>query len=559
MGMVRFMGSNYIGNKPYIFNNTRFDVSRSKFISPDGNLTFMSDPTHYYKYRYRTIYGYAFAHNGVIYNNNIHNLNVALRRHFSIRQPEIPGKDRWLRDNLTRHVIRNSNDLISSLQFVLGLLEHGVIDFREDAEHLRFVPHDKLVLRVADLERMTTDGTIGREQWLLYCIWKLKLDEFAKFGKFGRIIVDLGISASLQGAMYAERVKAWMGDRVIPYKHGKFIFCTKPDPEEVMKWFNLLRNDRQSITFLVFSDDCCVSLYGEMYNLDLTSCDSSHETAIFDLLFDITSCPQSIREALVVQVLSKIRVDNPEKKGERTFFKPTTMYLQSGITITTILNVVAWYVIFKHVIDSGLGDKIEHVVASGESVGYLMDTPPVCEIFEDLQFLKMSPVMDITGVYRAMLNAGVICRASGTCRGDLQGRGPIRERAEKFQALLMSGLLSGVSCEELLYLVPESYRSSFRTMQSEKFKTGSYTVDYMLKNRRGMVPHPCTFDAWIRRYHFTPDQVDQLRIDLKEIGFGKVCYSDEASAILGKDYGLSYPDVDWHHTNEMEGRSRLRM
>lgn len=399
------------------------------------------------------------------------------------------------------------------------------------AEDLTQQPHEKRQLRLQAWEELNLSGAVGDPVWLKSVNWKFKKDEVAKPGKYGRIIVDLGVSASLQGAAWADHAKHQLGDRDIPVGKGHFHFATSPNPAAIIECLQKVKEPPGEWYLLVFSDDACFGArsdgkvsYG---NLDISTCDASHTAHMFELLFAAFRCPEEIRKALMLQVMAPIRIHNPHNRRETILLRPTEPYLQSGITITTVLNVLAWYTI-AHSFEMHALEP----VSSAREVGYIVEYQP-CSKFQELQFLKMSPMLDSTGQWRAVLNLGVILRASGTCRGDLPGRGPIGPRALQFQSALMNGLLSTIDYPPLSPLNPRT-----TTEVLDLRKVGGVLQFLELT---GSERHSYNREQFYQRYSLSGDEIAEFEGLTNQLGLGMTVYSHVVAKVLTADYGLSVP------------------
>lgn len=501
----------------------------------------------------RTAFGWNFAHDGVLLDENVVNFSYALRRHIAERKPEYQcGYDGYLRNNQRKAIARYHDAIVEVMAKELdGELFHENLE--ESARYLATMPHPKRELRENDVNKRDMDGSGARKCWTKMAQWKFKTVEWAKPGKAGRIIVDLGVGASLQGARFAEWAKHKLGDKHIPMQNAVFWFITAPDPELIDEAFEALISGRYETLFVVFSDDCCCRINGKFMNLDISSCDMSHESELFDLLFDCFPCNSEVREALEAQMTADIKIINPSikhncsghyKRAKINELLPedyvilTPMermingkmqkikYLQSGSTVTTLVNVLAWLLIFFVCVTENL-DPVDAAIEAGYIV-----TKDECNIPEELQFLKMSPVLDINNKYRAVRNLGVVLRASGVCKGDLPGRGCIKKRATDFQSQLMNGLLADIECPELWQLNP---RTSTKKLDPRNLDgAGAYTV--YRKNKVTV-----TLDNILRRYHLEEDEVEEFRYILKNIGLFQSSHSPGASKIMNLDYGLKTP------------------
>lgn len=496
--------------------------------------------------RYRTHFGWNFAHNGVIYGDSSANLDYAMRRLFGCRNPleledehQIYFTEVGYRTNQNAFIDQWEDEMIHDLRKSLGY-EWYHDDKIGHAVALMFREHDKRKLRIDAVEEIHNKGNIVDKHWTLSIQWKMKLDEIAKPGKYPRVIADLGVVASLECAQWAEISKYYIGrDRVI-VDNWCFMFCISPEPEMVIAymlevWFN---PRRYKGILVVFSDDGILGCYDDenvwkCYNTDISTCDASHTPRLFDFLFKLLDAPSRVKSDYLRQMSSIIRIqDNNNKANKRkAFVKPLEPYLQSGSTITTLVNTVAQYVMFYSLVKTG-GDFI----SASRAAGYIV-TLDLCTQIEDLQFLKMSPTLGTDLNYHACLNLGVILRASGTCRGDLPGSKNILPtvRAATFQNQLMSGLLSRIEHPVLSRLAP------YGIERNEE----SITVAKKASNAVPGLGQVWIYDYNIyKRYRLTSDEITQLEYLIGLSSEGSCIYHKSISKILEKDYGLTCPLVD---------------
>lgn len=480
---------------------------------------------------FKTLFGYTFAHNGVIWKNDNVSLSLALYRHTCVRCPETPGYDSALRIAQTNYLTRHPK-IHSYITSDLALYE-PLPSMRELAVHTCTLPHAKRKLRQDALAQLQLSDGIGEAVWCRSVEWKMKTGEYAKPGKIPRIIVDIGVSGSLQGSYWADLIKHYFGDRDIVMNDGIFRFETQPHPDKVMAAFERILKPTLNWSLTCFSDDAIYSQQRTSFdycNLDVSSCDSSHTPELFESMFDAFSIPDDIRDALKGQIMAPIRIHDTNSKKKTTLtLRPRGFYLQSGITITTLLNVYAWYCIAHH--------HAEHtkatIIDSATALGYIV-TQELCEQPEDLQFLKLSPTLDNTGTYRAMLNLGVIIRASGVCKGDLPGRGCILTRAADFQSSLMNGLLASIDYPPLSKLNPKTH-SNILDDYSDISGSLHHTKAHL------SVRHSYHRDSFYTRYKLTTHEIDELENLISLAAPGTTIWSSAASKILLKDYGLSVP------------------
>ena len=174
------------------------------------------------------------------------------------------------------------------------------------------------------------------------------------------------------------------------------------------------------------------------------------------------------------------------------------------------------------------------------AAGYKVSVDEVKK-FEDFQFLKMSPARDAEGEYHALLNLGVVLRASGCCRGDIPSvtkkkNRSIIEDAATFQSLLMSGMMSSFSHTYLEKLAPRGIkRDSASLQEARKYSNALEMVDH--KDEEVHIYD----DAIYERYELDAFEINELHSCILESTFGTVAYSRAVDKILTKDYGLRVP------------------
>lgn len=512
--------------------------------------------------QYRTHFGWGFAHTGIILTCNNNNMRLAMRRITAAREP--PGfspsgdqhdsdylvvlmYDSKLRQNQRTFIHKHRGNIIKLMVASFGIPEYHMDKVTSALEMLKVV-HDKRKLRVQALEEKHSRGEIAQSSWLRHVLLKMKPDEFSKTGKYGRMIVDLGVCASLEAGLWADSMKNYIKDRAFHYRNGECYFCATPDPVKIMEYFNYLQNHPKKVVMVVFSDDAIISVMVSpgcyyLYNLDISSCDTSHTEALFTLLFDAFSCPNEIRDALHHQIMAPMIVssyDYKENRNHTCTLLPKDYYLQSGITITTLINSFSQFLMLMSITDclnECQSDVSNVIVSACEAVGYKI-TLERCDIFEDLQFLKMSPCMNSEGEYHALLNLGPIFRASGTCKGDIpqcnKGARSIYKDAVEFQSNLMSGLLSGFSHPVIDLLSPLGFLDGGLELAAKY-------VDALKMVKHNGVRRVRVDDALYRRYRLTPDEILELHTCIYESNFLTVSYSRAISKIMEKDYDLRAP------------------
>jgi hypothetical protein len=541
-------------NKPFIFNG-EFTLhkksNRDWFLNneisfppglekPDGS--------------YRTHFGPALSHNARIYSNTNHNLRLAMRRLTGVRLPETPGAHDTLRA-AQRVFIKNHYKIIHQLRdmYTPFFKEYSS---SEVEMYLHYAdPHQKRALRIQAHDELLETGRSADPDdiWLWSVWWKLKCREWARPGKYPRAICDLGVAASLRGFVLTSVLKKAQDETEIDFNGGTAVFCKSPDPHQMAKHFRLLHNPPGKFYFVYFSDDSCLAIRQndgtvKWYNLDISSCDASHTELLFSALLDLVPPGQARHdmELLIKQCSAPLKIVSRVNKKHKIKLIPKSPKLYSGSTLTTAINNLANLLIALAITSSydplSVHDKDGQnlsMVAAAARVGYILTGCNPLEHFEDVQFLKHSPIFDVNGDIHAMLNLGVLLRASGTCEGDLPGRGDIAPRARAFQRGLLLGAYPHASFEIL-----ETMRSAMGLgpiVMSNAFEWKVVTPDEPYPNF-----HVPAINI-MRRYRLNQAEYDSI-LDFARCDVGYFYSSPGATKILEKDYGLEtieHEDIEY--------------
>lgn len=417
----------------------------------------------------------------------------------------------------------------------------------EAAENRHNEPHSKKALRIQGYTER--QNNYGERLWLRMqqLKYKLKKDEIAKPGKAGRTIGDLGVEASLQGAWATKLDKDAVEDDILLSSGGRTTrvhFCSSPTTTELKTVFDNLEYPPEDAYFVYFSDDSCYATHTTTgvwrANLDISSCDASHSDALFNKFANLHP-PGRAREdieILVDQCRAPITIEAPyyTEKKMKVKLQSATARLFSGSTLTTVINGFANACIAQAIHTAACTDP-ESILTAARSAGYVL-TIDECSEFEDIQFLKSSPVRDTAGNYHPVLNLGVLLRAYGTCKGDIphrhQRKSTMKARSESFQKGLLRGLYPNVTFPFL-----ETLKKRYETAEDVPFDT----TDYASKCTDTVAAF--TDDAILKRYELTPGGLRMSGVnmgglqELASCGFGYEHASLGADAVLSKDYGLN--------------------
>jgi hypothetical protein len=340
-----------------------------------------------------------------------------------------------------------------------------------------------------------------------------------------------------------ELLKQAQSGKPIDYKGGTIYFCKSPDPFELKYVFKQLLNPTGRFFFVYYSDDSClvIKMGDKLYrfNLDISSCDSSHSPALFELLKDLfPQNQQSEIQRLIDQCMSPLVIRATQDRKMKVVLKPTRPMLYSGSTITTAINNLANILIAYCIanLDVITPETLESACARA---GYIVTGLTPLEHFEDLQFLKHSPVRDAVGDIHPMLNLGVLLRSSGTCFGDFPGRGPIQPRVEQFQKALLQGMYPRANCTLL-----DNMRSMVASARDVPLPPATL-LDLQYKvtiHENRYLPFTADPYSLYLRYRLDDFEISALEEEFGRSGYGEYFNHSAASKILTVDYGLQCTD-----------------
>jgi len=488
---------------------------------------------------YRTVFGPSVPHNGITYCKCNDCVKIAMRRMTNCTDAK---SDTALADDAVRAASQAHFTTDPALIEIIREHVRQGLDYRDyesatqsAIDHAGDV-HPKRSVRLQALAELLTSGDIGDELWLKSVWYKLKTTEIAKFGKYPRMIGDLGVAASLQGFFVTALLKHAQAQSSLQHPGITIQFVKSPEQSAMSAAFAELMDPSTPRFMVLFSDDSSISIRHAdgsvtMYNMDIKSCDASHTPAIFQLLLDIT--PDDMKDEiriLIEQCKLPIRVIDVNDKSNVVLLSPSGPRLYSGSTLTTILNNLANFCIGLAIAKSGAQTEDE-IKQAALSVGYGVSLE-LCETYHNLQFLKHSPCYDTAGQLRAVLNPGVMLRCIGSCHGDLPGRGAVRPRAEAFQRGVLNGLYP---------------RTHFTFCENLKAAVQNATIDEKMQlfvdkhacHSGGDESYTIADEELYRRYDLTPLEIAELNAMSVDAGFEVSLSSSGLDKILQADYGLN--------------------
>lgn len=564
VGTIRCDQIPQVRDEKFVFNEqfTLHPKSNPEYFQ-GGELTFPPAPQKPDGF-YKTRFGPCFETNAVIYARDDVNMRYGMRRMTNSRCPDIPGRHKELFQN-QKSFIEEHRDFLTLLKELYEPQFRDYTGAEQEMYKHHADPHEKRALRIQAHDEMIEENVCCQFNhiWLRDILWKIKPQEWAKYGKKPRCICDLGVSASLRGFVLTNILKFAQNSEPVDYMDGTFAFCKSPDPFELKRHFDHLLNPPGRFYFLYFSDDSCLSIRDQngdvqWFNLDISSCDSSHSPALFEALVSLmpNDTTKNDMKALVNQCKATLRVVSCADKEVKIKLKPKQPILMSGSTLTTAINNLANLLIglsiVKSFVAAPIGQTNESMVAAAARVGYILTGCEALETFHDVQFLKHSPVQDRLEQWHPMLNLGVLYRASGTCNGDLPGskHEPFDSRAQVFQRSLLNSAYPYLDFDILTAM--RNAVGSGRTVPIKDFewKVTADSYKYPLTH----IP----LDNILKRYRLEWCEYQEL-LDIASYGTGWYFNTTGASKVLLKDYGLETvesnnvhfvggTEVDYGHT-----------
>jgi len=476
-----------------------------------------------------------------------------MRRLTGVRKPETPGLHQQLIENQTKFVEEHG----AMWEEMRTIYEPYLLDFKgseEEAREHHADPHEKRMLRIqAWIELDESGARFNGRTWMTSAKWKPK-HETAKPGKKIRLIMDLEVPASLRGFRLFDALKRAQDENILEYKAGHIEFCKSPRLTRLHKVFDRLREPDGRYHFVLFSDDSVLALrVGDKvlwFNLDISSCDASHGPAIFDVLRKITTnrCKPDM-ELLIKQCQAPLKIRSIADPTHCLVLRPKRPMLSSGSTITTGINNVANICIAMAIADAFDGTwKPGFIEECAARAGYIVTGGEPLSRFEEVQFLKHSPVLDVKGVWRPLLNPGVLIRATGSIDGDLPGSGCLERRANTFQYSVIRGMYpkSEFKLKQAMLSAGGPHCSlNAKQIEQTNAKVRQVTGFKVVEDSEYPVCEFASADIY-RRYDLTEAEIISVDQDYGELKYGEYLNSSGLSKILTMDYGLKTIESSVH-------------
>lgn len=548
--MTRIIAIDCLVEKPFVFDVSRFRYVTQSYII-NNEIHFPPSTTYKNLNRtYRTRVSWSFGHSGMIYEHTNHNTRLALRRYLSLPFLDVPGRCLIYRANGAAFIAANRDIFIGYSSFFRDVASISSYNMTEAAFRYADEPHAKRRLRLETMSEIFTHGYHCKVDWAkCNARVKMKRDEWAKPGAYPRAIGDLGVARSMQGGSYIKACKIFLTCNPLELANGTAEFVMTPSPVLLKDVFDkLLSTNGKKFYMAAHSDDSCVCirLPGQnfIFNLDISSCDSSHSSSLFIMLRDMFADGSDTFQLLINHCRTRLDIFSVDMLL-KTSIEMLDYCLLSGSVLTTLINSIANFMIFLSICQNDC-NTANDVVRAASLVGYVV-TIEQCFIPEDIQFLKHSPVQDVNGLYHPVLNAGVVLRALGICKGDVVGskNTPLFERGLIHQRELVRGLVPYISCP-----FADSLRHKLGVQLSEKCtsKQALSHLPYGMEHDERIIF--CSNEQYFRRYvsrHHTNmgrydaismPHIEELMENILLARNSDIIFCEASNVILEVDYKL---------------------
>ena len=363
-------------------------------------------------------------------------------------------------------------------------------DVNQSRDDLTKEKHQKQLLRKQAFDEGLATNSMNSMGWVKSLEWKGKYED-VKPGKPIRVFVDAKTENSLARVDFANSFKKHMSNREIVYGKVLVKFCSGSRSDMISATFTEFMNRDNEVVIYNFSDDSMVKLrrycgktfYDEVYNVDISSNDSSHSWSTFECYAKFSGMQKDQRDDLMRVIRTPFKITNPEDPRESILIRSDMGYLPSGIGDTSVCNNMVYLMLGYAFNFLDLPTRIESLTYAGFLIGFRFSYQKTNSVYE-MQFLKHSVVRVLDGKYIAMPNLGTLLRYSGKSRGDLPGGiypafiKTFDQKCAWYQSLLTFGFFKYFRYPPVMdHLCPffqeilgnEDYKSSLQKVQHRMF------------------------------------------------------------------------------------------
>jgi len=564
--------------RTWVFNDAYVAEKNRKFFDgKTGILDFgkYEDDTQLKKTKYDSLFGFGFAHSGIIYANSDNNISEGLARHHQKKflksdsdQDEVGNLrvyygdhvdnesfdfENSLRTNQNHYCQVYGSDLANIIREQFGYHEYA-IPIAEASYLLTLEKHVKQRLRASGYKDLEIEGLLANHTYMKVCEWKLKI-ETAKYNKPPRIIVDESVVGSLPRVHFANSWKNFSKGKKADFGKVEVTYHGESSYESILNMFEQLESPVDKVVLKNNSDDAIIHWMEDgvyhRYNLDIASNDSSHSFSTMALYADYSNMTVEQRKNFFDTLNMPIRIYNYDK-SRHVELKTKWGYCPSGLGDTTVVNNGAW-LLFGHslnrLLDKGFKMSLSLITLAGFLIGFRYSYSEIKNL-GDIQFLKQSPAL-IDGKMVHSLNLGVILRFSGRCKGEIPNI-PYpswvtdrKSKAEYIQSLLTYGFFKYNRYEILIKCICPF----FDNINKEEHKHVELLLKYGHRLTHGEVleiagsQRPILYHtraSMYSRYDLTDVDIDEFESLCTSHGYGLTMWCKLVDIVFLKDYGLKW-------------------
>lgn len=374
--------------------------------------------------------------------------------------------------------------------------------------------------------------------------------ETCKFGKAPRLFMAY-VAACMVANELPEFVKEFLdGDYFVG--NGSFEFSirvfAKRRPDDIQDFFRdaYLLPEGEGLIAIYSDDSCLIYRRGgvlHMYNVDISSCDASQRDFPFHLVYLLMGCfNKEMAELLVKQCMVPMHLEAQQEGACELKINVDGPFEGSGTVLTTILNHVSCYSgwwVFTELTKGTKNPTVTDIELAFATVGHKVSVTK-CVCFEDIQFLKYSPMFGENGKVYAVKNDGAILRNFGGVEGDLTHTScniPLSmwksmnwsERMECYLSNIIEGFKNEPSTP-----IMQALRTRFNRV------VGPIEPEFHRMERDEVCNINIDVASWLRRYRCTSQDLQVLVAQLSHAEFGTFYSSVAMDSILTRDY--DYPE-----------------
>lgn len=574
------------------FNNQYKCIKGRKYFNEDtGIITFPNED--YTLLEYNSNIGWNMAHDGIYNANSNANIANALSRHFKVKyaesdigQNEVSALNEFCPSIINAHGFNfekslRANQVSWMIKFSLELCEkiwsqtgrhnyaYGIV---EGAELLTKEKHIKQLARVNGYIGCELEGRFARNLWVDYIQWKIKPRECAKVKTSGvspaRIVVDMGVEASLPRVHFANSFKSFMKEKTISIgtiKPVKVTYRGDASYKNVCSVFSNHDSFSNDVIIDNSSDDSLITWWENGVKttllVDIASNDSSHSLSIFKNYATLSCMDKDQEDNLFLSFMCPFRIYSHDMRTYLTFLS-LAGYLPSGIGDTTAANNCIYLIlafVLAKLLDEGHKMSSNLITYAGFLFGFRFSYS-TAKTFSEIQFLKQSPIY-IDSKVEYFTNLGVLFRYSGVISGgDIPGMkypkqfSTLTSKFVYVQSLLTFGFFKYFRYSPLIKAFCPLFSSILKVSEdtcctperkqlsinySRIARGSSYESSFDTLEDRTIL-YPTQQQVYARYTELSQLDIDTFEDLILDLGVGMVVYCRLINIVLQKDYSIGF-------------------